>query len=295
MSQSPSPIQIKRARFRALHLGECFVTPNPWDLGSARYLEHLGFPALATTSGGFAFSQGLPDSEGAVSRERSLLHIAQIAAAVDVPVHADFCSGYGALPEQVAESVARCVETGIAGLSIEDGTGDRARPLFDLPTSVARVRAAREALDRSGAGVLLTARAECYRVGHPDALRESARRLAAYAEAGADVLFAPGVRAPEQIHALVAAVRPKPLHVLVSGNVGLHVDELAALGVRRVSVGCALALAAWNAMIRAAQTLRHAGSFAAFETGTSFAWINELFSADLHTRLETRAHRTERE
>ena len=170
------------------------MIPNPWDVGSARYLQHLGFPALATTSAGFAFSQGLPDSgdDDVIARDRNLAYIASITAAVDLPVSADFMSGYGLEPEDVAESVARCVATGVAGLSIEDSTGDPTSPLYDLPIAVERVRAARQAIDRSGEDVLLTARAECYHVGHPDPFREAVRRLQAYAAAGADVLFAPG-------------------------------------------------------------------------------------------------------
>jgi 2-methylisocitrate lyase-like PEP mutase family enzyme len=273
----------RRRAFRALHERGCFVIPNPWDVGSARYLEHLGFPALATTSAGFAFSQGLPDSgdEVVISRDRSLAHIAEITAAIDLPVNADFMSGYGLEPEDVAESVSRCVATGVAGLSIEDATGDALTPLYDLPEAVERVRAAREAIDESGGDVLLTARAECYHVGHPDPFRESIRRLQAYAAAGADVLFAPGVQKPEEIEALVAAVAPRPLNLLVVRDIGLRVEEIAALGVRRISVGGALALAAWTGFIRAAQTLRSEGSFAGLASLVPYADINGLFDANL--------------
>ena len=254
----------RRRAFRALHERGCFVIPNPWDVGSARYLRHLGFPALATTSAGFAFSQGLPDTadEAVLSRDRSLAHIADITAAVDLPVNADFMSGYGLEPEDVAESVRRCVATGVAGLSIEDSTGDPTSPLYDLPVAVERLRAAREAIDRSGCDVLLTARAECYHVAHPDPLRESVRRLQAYASAGADVLFAPGPQNPAEIKTLVEAVAPKPLNLLVVRDIGLDVRDIEALGVRRVSVGGALALAAWTGFMGAAQTLRAKGSFA---------------------------------
>jgi 2-methylisocitrate lyase-like PEP mutase family enzyme len=259
------------------------VIPNPWDVGSARYLQHLGFPALATTSAGFAFSQGLPDSTNdvMVSRDRSLAHIASITAAVDLPVSADFMSGYGLEPEDVAESVARCIATGVAGLSIEDATGDSSSPLYDLAVAVDRVRAARNAIDQSGDDVLLTARAECYHVGHSDPFRESVRRLHAYAAAGADVLFAPGPRKPEEIKELVEAVAPKPLNLLVVGDIGLGVGEIAALGVRRISVGGALALAAWTAFIRAAQTLKSEGSFAGLASLVPYAEINGLFATDL--------------
>ena len=179
----------RRQAFRALHEAGCFVLPNPWDVGSARYLQHLGFAAVATTSAGFAFSQGLPDSDVAVSRSRSLADIAEIAGAVDLPVNADFASGYGVEPQEVGDSVALCVATGVAGLSVEDATGNDASPLYDLPLAVERIRAARQAIDRAGGDVLLTARAECYHVGHPNPFPETVRRLRAYAEAGADVLF----------------------------------------------------------------------------------------------------------
>jgi 2-methylisocitrate lyase-like PEP mutase family enzyme len=241
-SRSPAPhLTERRAAFRKLHESGCFVMPNPWDPGSARYLRHLGFPALATTSAGFAFSRGLPDTDWAVPRDSMLAHIADIAAAVDLPVNADFESGYAHDPEALAENVRLCVETGVAGLSIEDSTGDRAHPLYDLPLAIERIQAARAAIDESGAEVLLTARAECYLVGHPDPFEESVRRLQAYAEAGADVLYAPGPQRPEEIGRMVAALRPKPVNILVSRNIGLQVADLAELGVRRISVGSALA------------------------------------------------------
>ena len=275
-------VSARRKAFRTLHERGCFVIPNPWDAGSARYLQHLGYSALATTSAGFAFSQGLPDSgdDSVNSRDRSLASIAEITAAVDLPVSADFMSGYGREPEDVAESVGRCVATGVAGLSIEDATGNPTSPLFDLPFAIERIRAARNAIDRSGHDVLLTARAECYHVGHPDPFRESVRRLQAYSAAGADVLFAPGPRKREEIKALVEAVRPKPLNLLVAGDIGLGVAEIAALGVRRISVGGALALAAWTGFIRAARTLRLEGSFADFAGVVQYAEINGLFVAD---------------
>jgi len=269
----------RRKAFRALHEGGCFVIPNPWDVGSARYLQHLGFPALATTSAGFAFSQGLPDSSDdlVVSRERSLTHISAITTAVDLPVSADFMSGYGRAPEDVADSVARCIATGVAGLSIEDSTGDSHSPLYDLPIAIERVRAARQAIDKSGHDVLLTARAECYHVGHADPLHESVRRLQAYAAAGADVLFAPGAQSVAEIKTLVEAVAPKALNLLVFRDIGLDVEEIAALGVRRISVGGALALAAWTGFIRAATTLMSDGSFAGLADLVPYADINKLF------------------
>ncbi len=280
---SPVALAARRKAFRALHERGCFVIPNPWDVGSARYLQHLGFAALATTSAGFAFSQGLPDSgdDSVISRDRSLGYIASITAAVDLPVSADFMSGYGREPEDVADSVARCVATGVAGLSIEDSTGDSSSPLYHLPIAIARVRAARQAIDRSGEDVLLTARAECYHVGHPDPLRESVRRLQAYAAAGADVLFAPGPQDPADIKALVEAVAPKPLNLLVVRDIGLSVEEIGALGVRRISIGGALALAAWTGFIHAAQALKSTGSFAGLATLVPYAEINGLFARDL--------------
>jgi 2-methylisocitrate lyase-like PEP mutase family enzyme len=277
-------LAARRAAFRALHERGCFVIPNPWDVGSARYLQSLGFPALATTSAGYAFSIGLPDSDTAVSREKILTNIAEIVAAVDIPVSADFSSGYGARPTDVADSVTRCVATGVAGLSIEDATGSQVDPLFELSAAVDRVRAAREAIDRSGADVLLIARAECYHVGHPDPLNESIRRLRAYAEAGADVLFAPGPQTRDHISALVEAVHPKPFNLLVVRDIGLDVSEIAALGVRRISVGGALALAGWNGFMRAAQALQAGGSFSAFSDIAPYPEINGFFARDLQSR-----------
>jgi 2-methylisocitrate lyase-like PEP mutase family enzyme len=281
--QSVPGLVARRKAFRALHEQGCFVIPNPWDVGSARYLQHLGFPALATTSAGFAFSQGRPDADddSASARERNLAYIASITTAVDLPVSADFMSGYGTEPEDVAESVTRCVATGVAGLSIEDSTGDPASPLYDLPVAVERVRAARQAIDRSGQDVLLTARAECYHVGHPDPFRESVRRLQAYVAAGADVLFAPGPQTPAEIEALVAAVAPRPFNLLVVRDIGQRVDEIAALGVRRISVGGALALAAWTGFMRAAQTLKSEGSFTGLASLVPYPEINGLFARDL--------------
>ena len=280
---SQAAVAVRRKAFRALHERGCFVIPNPWDVGSARYLQHLGFPALATTSAGFAFSQGLPDSSDhdVIARDRGLAYIASITAAVDLPVSADFMSGYGLHAEDVAESVRRCVATGVAGLSIEDATGDPTSSLYDLPTAVERVRAAREAIDQSGSDVLLTARAECYHVSHPDPFRESVRRLEMYAAAGADVLFAPGPQNPAEIRALVEAVAPKPINLLVVRDIGLSVEEIAAFGVRRISVGGALALAAWTGLMRAAEMLSAKGSFAGLESLVPYAEINGLFAIDV--------------
>jgi 2-methylisocitrate lyase-like PEP mutase family enzyme len=276
-------LATRRAAFRRLHENGCFVIPNPWDIGTARYLRSLGFKALATTSAGFAFSRGLPDS-GAVTRERMLGHIAEIVAADDLPVNADFQAGYSDTPEGVAESVRLCVEAGVAGLSIEDATGDAARPLYELSLAVERIQAARAAIDASGTGVLLTGRAECHLVGHPEPLEESIRRLRAYAEAGADVLYAPGPLDRGAIRAMVEAVAPKPVNVLVSSDVSLRVADLADLGVRRVSVGSALARAAWTGFVRAAERIAREGSFAGFEGLLPFAELDGFFRSARNPR-----------
>jgi 2-methylisocitrate lyase-like PEP mutase family enzyme len=238
----------------------------------------LGFQALATTSAGFSFSRGLPDSPDALTVDAVLDHIAEIVAAADVPVNADFQSGYALDPEGVAANVRRCADVGVAGLSIEDRTGEAETPLFELSEAVERVGAARTAIAASGADVLLTARAECFVVGDPDPLRESIRRLQAYAQAGADVLFAPGVREPSDIRAIVESVHPKPVNVLMSANTGLRVTDLAELGVRRVSVGSALARAAWGAFLRAARGIADAGSFGGLDGAATFAELNSMFA-----------------
>lgn len=275
----PDPFDQQRASFRNLHHSGCFVIPNPWDAGSAIYLRSLGFKALATTSAGFGFSRGLPDSAAALPRDNVLAHIADIvAAAGDLPVNADFQSGYAATPDGVAESVRLCIATGVAGLSIEDATGDPRRPLYDVPEALDRLRAARSAIDASGADVLLTARAECFLVDHPHALRESIRRLQAYAEAGADVLYAPGPREPADIRAIIASVSPRPVNVLMSSNTGLRVADLAEMGARRISTGSALARAAWSGLIRAARPLAAEGSFAGLDGLTTFAELNSMFT-----------------
>jgi 2-methylisocitrate lyase-like PEP mutase family enzyme len=276
--------QESRAAFRALHEGGCFVIPNPWDAGTARYLRHLGFQALATTSSGFSFTKALPDTDWAVPVEMALGHIAEIVEATELPVNADFESGYAHDPEGVAENVRRCAATGVAGLSIEDATGDKDRPLYELELAVERIRAARAAIDESGGEVLLTGRAECFLVGHADPLKESIRRLQAYAEAGADVLYAPGPRKRDDIKAIVEAVAPRPVNVLMSSNVGLTVPDLGALGVRRISVGSALSRAAWGAFIRAAKAMVEEGSFAGFDGSVSFAELNGFFRRDLQDR-----------
>ena len=277
-----SDLAARRSAFRKLHESGCFVIPNPWDAGTATYLRHLGFQALATTSAGFAFSRALPD--GAVPRDAMLRNIAEIVAAVDLPVNADFESGYAHEPEAMAGNVRLCIETGVAGLSIEDATGDRKNPLYELPLAVERIKAARAAIDASGTGVLLTARAECYLVGHNEPFKESVRRLQSYAEAGADVLYAPGVHQREEIKAIVTAISPKPVNLLVSGNIGFQVADLAKVGVRRISVGSTLSRTAWSGFMQAAQTLAK-GSFTGFDDVTSFAEINGFFR-EIHQKKE---------
>ncbi len=279
----------RRTAFRQLHQSGCFVLPNPWDVGTARYLRHLGFKALATTSSGFAFTRGLPDADWAVPRDLALAHIAEIVAATELPVNADFESGYAHEPRAVGENVRLCVETGVAGLSIEDATGARARPLYDLSLAVERIQAARSAIEASGSGVLLTARSECYLVGHPDPLAEATRRLQAFAAAGADVLYAPGPHTREEIATLIAAVAPRPLNVLISADYGFTVADLAALGVRRISVGSALARAAWAGFIRAARALAGEGSFSGFSGSVTFNELNAFFRQDLPRRTHSEA------
>src|SRR3989454_9139341 len=291
MIKQPSAIE----EFRALHESGCFVLPNPWDVGSAVYLQHLGFKALATTSAGFAFSKGIADGPAAVSLDMTLEHFREIAAATSLPVNADFQNGYADEPEDVARNVALCIATGVAGLSIEDSTGNKAFPLYDLDLAIERIKAARTAIDAkseppalaggsrsqsdpSKPAVVLTARCEAWLVGDPDPHRTSLDRLAAFADAGADCLYAPGVSKPDEIAAIVKAVSPKPVNILVSKfNRDLSFSQLTDLGVRRISVGSALACVAWGAFIRAAKEIQEAGSFTAFAHPAAFVGLNELF------------------
>jgi 2-methylisocitrate lyase-like PEP mutase family enzyme len=267
----------KRSTFRALHEAGCFVLPNPWDRGSARYLESLGFKALATTSAGFAFSRARPDN--GVSLEMMLEHIAEIVEATDLPVNADFENCFADDPAGVAANVKACIETGVAGLSIEDSTRGGGEPLYSLDLAVERVKAARKAVDAAGGDVVLTARAECFFVGVQD-LDEAIRRLRAYAEAGAECLYAPGIRTREQIEAVVAAVAPKPMNVLIGWPAEFTVAELGAMGVRRISTGGALALAAWGGFQRAAKGLAEDGTFAAFAQNARSPELNAFFRGD---------------
>lgn len=247
--------------FRALHASGCFVMPNPWDAGSARALEQLGFRALATTSAGFAWTMGRPDN--GVTLDEMLAHLRVVAAAVGLPVNADFEGGFAVDPEQVAAHVKLAAATGIAGLSIEDSTGDQAQPLYELELATERVRAARQAIDESGTGVVLTARSEGFVCGRPD-LAETIRRLRAYSDAGADCLYAPRISSAEQVTAIVAAVAPKPVNLLINAPF-MTVARAAALGVRRISVGGTLARVAWAAALRGAQEIADQGTFSCFE------------------------------
>jgi methylisocitrate lyase len=262
------------SEFRRLHEAGCFVLPNPWDIGSARVLVGLGFKAVATTSAGFAWSLGRRDNE--ISVELSLSHLRAMATAVDVPVNADFEDGFARDPLGVAANVWAAVETGIAGVSIEDSTGDQAAPLYDFALAVERVKAARKAIDDSGTGVLLTGRSEGFIAGRPD-LAETMRRLVAYAEAGADCLYAPGVRAMSDISAIVKAVAPRPVNVLV-GTDFTTVGQLAEAGVRRISVGGALARAAWTGFLSAAREIATTGTFSELARNVPVPEMNKLFS-----------------
>ena len=264
------------AKFRTLHESGCFVLPNPWDIGTAIYLEHLGFEALATTSAGFAFSRG--NRDGGVPRDQMLAHIREIVEATTLPVNADFLNGYADKSQDVAANVKLCIETGVAGLSIEDNSQNPAKPLYEKKLAIDRIRAARAAIDASGSGVVLTGRCEAWLVGDPDPFHTVLDRLAAYAEAGADCLYAPGVSKPDDISQIVKTVAPKPVNILVSGfNHQLSLSQLADLGVRRISVGSGLALAAWGTFLRAAKDIHANGTFDLLAHGAKTVDLNELF------------------
>lgn len=274
MTPTRPTVADKRRTFHELHRSGCFAIPNPWDVGSALYLQHLGFKALASTSSGFAWSQGHHD--GGVARDAVLAHLAALVAATDVPINADFENGYARSLEEVAENVRAAVETGVAGLSIEDSTGDSSQPLFDLDIAVARMRAARRAIDAAGGDTVLVGRAECFLVGRPD-LEETIRRLQAYADAGADCLYAPGLKTREDIAKVVGAVAPKPFNLLIGFPSALTMADAASLGVRRVSVGGALARSAWGGFMRAAELIVKEGRFDAFREAASGQELNALF------------------
>jgi 2-methylisocitrate lyase-like PEP mutase family enzyme len=278
----PRPsVAEKRAAFRKLHESGCFVIPNPWDVGSARYLQGLGFKALASTSSGFAWSQAEADT--AVGVDTVLAHLKEICAVTDVPVNADFEGGYADDPAGVAKNVTRCCETGVAGLSIEDSTGDKAKPLYEIPVAVERMKAARAAIDKTAPDVLLTGRAEGFIAGVPD-LEQMIARLKAYAAAGADVLYAPGIKTRDQIEAVVKAVAPKPVNFLNGAAFGHTVADIAAIGVRRISVGGALARSAWGGFMRTAKSIAEQGSFEGFKDAANGGELNGFFSKDKAAR-----------
>jgi 2-methylisocitrate lyase-like PEP mutase family enzyme len=271
----------KRDTFRQMHKAGCFVIPNPWNVGTARYLQSLGFKALATTSSGFAHAQGL--SDGAVDRDMVLAHAREIAAVADVPVNCDFENGYADDPDAVAENVRLCVDTGVAGLSIEDYTGNDDNPLYPFDLAVSRIRAARDAIDRAGGGVTFTARSEGFIRKRPD-LDETVRRLKAFADAGADCLYAPGIRTREQIETVVRAVAPRPVNLLIGTPLGFSVKDAAAMGVRRISVGGTLARVAMNAFLDAARDIAEQGTFDSFAGVMTNAELNAFFDDDRKRR-----------
>ena len=270
----PATTAQKRAAFRKLHEAGCFVLPNPWDVGSAKALQHLGFKAIASTSAGFAWSIGKADNR--VTLEEVCAHLTTLWAAVDLPVNADFEGGFAHEPEKVAVNVGRAVKTGVAGLSIEDSTGDAAKPLYERGHAIERIKAARSAIDADNSGVLLVGRCEGFLVGQPD-LTMVIDRLNAYAEAGADCLYAPGIKTKDQISAVVKAVHPKPVNLLI-GSSGLSVAEAADLGVRRISVGGSLARAAWGGFMRASREIAEKGTFTELGNGYSGGELNKMFS-----------------
>jgi 2-methylisocitrate lyase-like PEP mutase family enzyme len=274
-------VSDKRKTFRKLHENGCFVIPNPWNVGSARYLQGLGFKALATTSSGYAHAQGYSDGE--VTRDMVLAHCREIAAAADVPLNADFENGYADDPEGVAANVKLCVATGVAGLSIEDFTGREADPLYPFDKAVARVRAARVAIDEAGGEVVFTARTEGFIHKRPD-LDETIGRLKAFADAGADCLYAPGIKTREQIEAVVNAVAPKPVNLLMSWASGFMVQDIEDMGVRRISVGGTLARAAMHAFIKSARSILEQGTFDSFAGVVSNAELNAFFHEDRRRR-----------
>jgi 2-methylisocitrate lyase-like PEP mutase family enzyme len=266
-------IEQKRVEFRQLHETGCFALPNPWDAGTAKYLQHLGFKAIATTSAGFAFSRGLPD--GSVKRDDMLAHIRELVEATDIPVNADFENGYADDPNWCAENSRLCAETGVAGLSIEDAADRKESPLYDLNLAVERIHAVREALH--GTGVLLVGRAEGFLVGR-EKLDQVIKRLVKYSEAGAECLYAPGFKDRDSNKAIVEAVTPKPVNVLIGGPGGMTMRDAEEIGGRRVSVGGAFARAAWGGFIRSAKELMEQGTFGELQHAASYAELQKLFS-----------------
>ena len=276
MTSTRPSIADKRRTFHAMHQSGCFVIPNPFDVGTARYLQSMGFKALATTSSGFAWTKAKPDN--GITRDMAIAHLHEMVEATDVPVNADFEAGFAHDADGVAESVRLAVETGVAGLSIEDSTGVAATPLYEMEQAIERIRAARRAIDTAGGDTLLVGRAECFLVGRPD-LDETIARLRAYSNAGADCLYAPGISTREQIATVVAGIAPKPFNLLISGPWPLSVADVEALGVRRISVGGALARSAGGGFIRAAKMIAEQGRFDALSEAASGKELNGLFKS----------------
>src|SRR6266446_6909341 len=272
-SSAMSHVEDKRRAFWRLHESGCFAIPNPWDIGSARYLQHLGFKAIATTSAGFAFSRGL--SDGAVKRDEMLAHIRELVEATDIPVNADFENGYADDPNWVAENARLCAETGVAGLSIEDAADRKESPLYDVDLAVERIHAVREALHDTG--VLLVGRAEGFLVGKEN-IDQVIKRLVAYSEAGADCLYAPGFKEREHIKAIIECVAPKPSNILIGGAIALTMKDAASLAARRVSVGGAFARAGWGGFIRSAKELIEKGTFDEVKNATPYDELQKLFN-----------------
>lgn len=273
----PEEEEARREKFWRLHESGCFVLPNAWDRGSARFLAAMGFEALGTTSAGLAFSLARPDKLDALRLDDTIQNVWNIVDDVPLPIQADLQNGYGNQPNEVQENVERCVRLGVAGLSIEDATDDPDAPLFELDDAVERIRAARAGIDRMKARVVLTGRAECFLVGHPDPLAASIERLKAYAEAGADCLYAPGLTTEDEVRAIVEAVAPKPVNVLATRPAWMNVERLAALGVRRISVGSALARVGWGAVIKAASEIFGTGSFESLAQAEPFDTFEAMF------------------
>jgi 2-methylisocitrate lyase-like PEP mutase family enzyme len=267
----------RRSAYRALHRDGCFIQPNPWDRGSAIWLAGKGFPALATSSAALAFTRGKPDGQGMLGLDEVLANIADIVEATGLPVNADFENGYADDIDGLRAAVKACVATGVAGLSIEDNTGRPADPLYPIEVAVERIKAARAAIAETGADIVLTARAEAFLVGHPDPMPDVMARLKAFRDAGADCLFAPGLRTPDSMKAVIDAVAPAPVNIIVSRPTALTIDDITALGARRVSVGSALFIAAWKAFDSTASALAE-GRFQALSGDFSYADVNGFYS-----------------
>jgi len=263
----------KRGTFRKLHEKGCFIIPNPFDVGTAKALQQLGFKAIASTSAGFAWAVGKADNR--VTVDEVCDHLAAISSAVDIPVNADFEGGFAVKPDDVGKNVARAVKTGLAGLSIEDSTGDKDKPLFESNLAIERIKAARQAIDADNSGVLLTGRCEAFLWGVTD-LKLVIERLQAYSAAGADCLYAPGLKTREDIAAVVKAVAPKPFNLLIGAS-GLSLKQAEEIGVRRISVGGSLARNAWAGFMKAAKEMAEQGTFTDLANGYPGGELNKMF------------------